>query len=85
MIRNIRITLANNQKYKLREAETLSAIDGSRTALFLLDNLQVYYGCSDGEVDDEGDFCISLPGKNYGIAVPFGRLLGWAYKRKGDK
>lgn len=82
---NIKITLTNGQKYKLREAETLSAIDSSRTALFLLDNLLVYNGCSDGEVDDEGDFCIFVPGKNHGIAIPFCRLLGWAYKRKGDK
>lgn len=85
MIRSIKITLTNGQKYKLREPGTLSEIDRSRTALFLFNNMQVYCGCSDGEVDEEGDFCIFVPGKNYGIGLPFSRLLGWAYKRKGDK
>lgn len=85
MITNIRITLTNGQKYKLCSPETLAEIDSSRTALFLFDNAQVYNGCSDGEVDEDEDFCIFVPGKNHGIAMPFRRLVGWAYKRKGDK
>lgn len=84
MIKNIKITLDNGQKYKLRNPETLSEIDQSRTAIFLLDNMQVYNGCSDGEVDEDGDFCIFIPGKNHGLALPYARLMGWAYKRKGD-
>ena len=85
MITNIKITLTNGQKYKLRSPETLAEIDSSRTALFLFDNANVYNGCSDGEVDEDGDFCILAPGKNHGIAMPFRRLVGWAYKRKGDR
>ena len=85
MIRNIKITLTNGQKYKLRNPESLSVIDRERTAMFVFDNLQIYNGQSDGEVDEEGDFCIFSPGKNYGIALPFKRLIGWEYKRKGDK
>lgn len=85
MIRNIKITLTNGQKYKLRNPESLSVIDRERTAMFVFDNLQIYNGQSDGEVDEEGDFCIFSPGKNSGIALPFKRLIGWAYKRKGDK
>lgn len=85
MITNIKITLTNGQKYKLRSPKTLAEIDSSRTALFLFDNANVYNGCSDGEVDEGGDFCILAPGKNHGIAMPFRRLVGWAYKRKGDR
>lgn len=85
MIRNIKITLTNGQEYKLRNPESLSVIDRERTAIFVFDNLQIYNGQSDGEVDEEGDFCIFPPGKNYGIALPFKRLIGWEYKRKGDK
>lgn len=81
MITNIRITLTNGQKYKLCSPETLAEIDSSRTALFLFDNAEVYSGCSDGEVDEDEDFCIFVPGKNHGIGMPFRRLVGWAYKR----
>lgn len=84
MIGSIKITLDNGQKYKLRKPGTLSEIDQSRTAIFLLDNMRVYSGCSDGEVDADGDFCIFKPGKNLGISIPYSRLMGWAYKRKGD-
>lgn len=85
MITNIKITLTNGQKYKLRNRKTLSEIDRSRTAIFLFDEMNLYTGCSDGMLDEDGDFCIFVPGKNHGIAMPYARLIGWAYKRKGDK
>lgn len=84
-ITNIKITLTNGQKYKLREPESLPEIDRERTAIFAFDNLQVYNGQSDGMLDEDEDFHIFVPGKNHGICMPFSRLLGWAYKRKGDK
>ena len=84
-IKNIKITLTNGQKYKLRGPESLSEIDRERIAIFVYDNLQVYNGQSDGEVDEDGDFGIFVPGKFHGIGMPFSRLVGWAYKRKGDK
>lgn len=83
MITNIKITLTNGQKYKLRNPDTLSEIDCSRTAIFLFDNMNVYTGCSDGLLDEDEDFCIFVPGKNHGINMPFRRLVGWAYKKKG--
>ena len=83
-IDNIKITLTNGQKYKLRNPDTLSEIDCNRTAIFLFDDMKVYSGCSDGEVDEDGDFCIFAPGKYHGIGMPYKRLVGWAYKRKGD-
>ena len=80
-IENIKITLTNGQKYKLRKPEELSEIDKDRTAIFVFDDMKAYNGCSDGKVDVNGDFCIFAPGKNHGIAIPFNRLVGWAYKR----
>lgn len=77
---DIKITLTNGQKYKLRLPDTLSVIDKVRTAIFLFDNMDVYEGQSDGVVDDDGDFCIIKPGSNYGIGMPYNRLLGWDYK-----
>ena len=84
MITDIKITLTNGQKYKLRTPDTLSKIEMNQTAIFMFDNMKVYTGCSDGEVDEDGDFCIFVPGKNHGIGMPYKRLVGWAYKRKGD-
>lgn len=80
-INNIKITLTNGQKYKLRKPDELSEIDRERTALFVFNTLEVYIGQSDGEVDEDGDFCIFVPGKYHGIGMPFGRLMGWAYKK----
>lgn len=84
MITNIKITLTNGQKYKLRNPDTLSEIDSSRTAIFLFDNMKVYTGYSDGLRDEDEDFCIFVPGKNHGITMPYNRLIGWAYKRGGN-
>ncbi len=84
-ITNIKITLDNGQKYKLRKPETIEEIYRSRIALFVFNNLECYEGCSDGEVDDDGDFAIFKPGVNHGIALPYNRLVGWQYKRKGKK
>ena len=83
-ITNIKITLTSGQKYKLRLPETLSEIDKSRSAIFLFDNMKIYEGQSDGEVDDDGDFAILKHGVNYGVAMPYNRLVGWAYKRGGN-
>ena len=77
----IKITLTNGQKYKLRNPNTLSKIDSSRTAIFLFDDMNIYIGCSDGEVDEDEDFCIFVPGKNHGIGMPYKRLIGLEYKR----
>ena len=85
MITNIKITLTNGQKYKLRNSDSLSEIDSSRTAIFLFDDMNVYTGSSDGIIDEDEDFCIFAPGKKHGIGMPFNRLVGWQYKRKGDK
>ena len=82
-ITDIKITLTNGQKYNLRLPDTLSVIDKGRTAIFLFDNMKVYEGQSDGVVDDDGDFAIIKPGVNYGIGMPYNRLVGWAYKRGG--
>lgn len=84
-IDNIKITRTNGQKYKLRNPESLSEIDSNRTAIFVFDDMNIYTGCSDGMLDEDEDFCIFVPGKKYGIAMPFRRLVGWAYKRKGDR
>lgn len=55
---------------------TVTFSGGSRQVL-KMDNLQVYQGYCDGEVDEYGDFCIMQT--IHGIGLPFKRLLGWCY------
>lgn len=76
----ITITLSNGKRRKLKSPDTLETIDGRRKAYFVMNNLQVFTGYTDGVVDEDGDFCIKLePGTLTGIGLPHGRLLGWAY------
>lgn len=83
MSTEITVTFANGKRRKLKSPDMLWAIDGRRTAYFVFDNLQVYKGQTDGEVDEDGDFCLrtdrgATPG-GAGIGLPFARLIGWAY------
>jgi hypothetical protein len=78
-----KITLSNGQCYTLRDPEDIGGIDSNRTALFVFNNGQIYRGCTDGEVDDDGDFCLSKKDTHHRIGLPFDRLLGWAYEKEG--
>lgn len=79
---HVKIKLTNGQKYTLRHPDTLGDIDSSRTALFVFNKLECYHGCSDGQVDEDGDFAIFKPGLKFGLGLPFNRLVGWQYERK---
>lgn len=67
----------------LKTPDKLSTIDPQREALFIFDNFEVYKGFSDGEIDIDGDFCISAAidkQTNFaGIGLPFRRLVGYTY------
>lgn len=78
-----KITLSNGRRYTLRDPEDIGGIDSNRTALFVFNNGQIYRGCTDGEVDDDGDFCLSKKDTHHRIGLPFDRLLGWAYEKEG--
>ena len=84
MITNIKIILTDGREYILRTPDTLSEIDKNQTAIFLFDNMEVYEGQSDGVIDDDGDFAILKPRTYFGIAMPYNRLLGWAYMSGGN-
>lgn len=84
-VEGIVIRLTDGQQYTLRGKDTLGEIDKEQEAIFLFDNGQIYQGQSDGQVDEEGDFPLFRPTSKVGIALPFGRLVGWAYlKEKRD-
>ena len=82
MITKIKITLRDGSKYKMKEPNEICRIDPNKEAIFLFNNGQIYEGCTNGEVDEDGDFMLRKPQKGCGIGLPFGRLVGWAYKKK---
>lgn len=81
-ITKMKITLTDGSKYTLKSRKELKEIDSSRLAIFVFNNGEVYNGYTDGEVDYDGDFCLKKPTASHAIGLPFGRLLGWAYKKQ---
>lgn len=79
----IAVTFTDGSRRVLKVPEELENIDENREACFVMDNGQVYYGYCDGEVDEEGDFCLMM--SIHGAGLPFNRLLGWCYKPSGRK
>lgn len=79
----ITVALSGGKRRVLKAPDTLPTIDARRRAYFVFKNLQVYEGFSDGEVDEEGDFCVRAANSGVkgvaGIGLPVGRLMGWAY------
>lgn len=68
-------------RYDLKSRTKLSEVDEKREVITFFDNGQCFVGYCDGEVDEDGDFC--LMNTIHGIGLPFNRLLGWCYKSKG--
>lgn len=79
----ITVTFEGGKRRVLKARDTLRTIDARRTAYFVFNNGQVFAGHSDGEVDEDGDFYITAGSGGLvargGLAMPFGRLIGWAY------
>lgn len=84
MREKITVTFSDGKRRVLKSPDEMENIDARRTALFVFNNFQVYRGTTDGEVDEDGDFCLktdrsTIPG-TLGIGLPFARLIGWAYE-----
>jgi hypothetical protein len=78
----IKVTLSDGSRRVLKDPNTLESIDENREAGFVMVNGQVFYGFCDGDVDEDGDFCIM---QTHGIGLPFKSLIGWFYKSSGRK
>ena len=79
----IKITLSDGSRRVLKAPNTLESIDENRNAGFVMVNGQVFYGFCDGDVDEDGNFCIMQT--IHGIGLPFKSLIGWFYKSSGRK
>ena len=73
----ITVKFSDGSKRVLKSPDKLQNIDKAREARFVMNNGQVFTGYCDGEVDEDGDFCIMRT--IHGIGLPFKRLLGWCY------
>ena len=67
----------------LKSRIELNNIDEHQEGCFVMNNLQVFHGYCDGEVDDNGYFAVF--NTIHGIALPFNRLMGWFYKYSWKK
>lgn len=80
----ITITLTDGTIYHLNGKESLKDIDQHIKAIFAFNNGYVYCGVTDGEVNEDGYFCLRRTyqrgGASVGLALPFSRLLGWVYE-----
>ena len=61
----------------LKSSEKLGDINKEREAHFVMKNGQVYTGWCDGDIDEEGNFCVFRT--LHAIGLPFNGLLGWCY------
>lgn len=79
----IKVTFADGSRRVLKSRDELKNIDKNREAMFVMNNLQVFHGYCDGDVDEDGDFCLMRT--IHGIGLPFDRLIGWCYKTNKKK
>ena len=80
----IKITMSDGRRRVLKSPNDLANIDENREAGFVMGNGEIFYGYSDGEVDEDGDFCVTRTSHN-SIGLPFKYLIGWFYKSSGRK
>ena len=80
----IKVTMSDGSRRVLKSPNDLANIDENREAGFVMGNGEIFYGYSDGEVDEDGDFCVTRTLHN-SIGLPFKYLIGWFYKSSGRK
>lgn len=70
--------------YDLITSSKLKFVDQNRKVVLLFDSGEIYKGFTDGVNDEESDFCVRTnPEDKICVALPFNRLLGWAYEDEG--
>ena len=79
----ITVTFSDGSRRVLKSPDKLQNIDKTREARFVMNNGQVFTGYCDGEVDEDGDFCLMRT--IHGIGLPFNRLMGWCYTTNSKK
>lgn len=70
--------------YDLITSSKLKFVDPTRKVVVFFDSGEVYKGFTDGGIDEDSEFCVRAnPDDKFCAALPFDRLLGWAYEDEG--
>ena len=71
-------------KYDLRSRSNLGDANPTKIVVLFFDNGDVYKGYTDGTVDEDFEFCLKVRlDDKFSAALPFNRLMGWAYEDDG--
>ena len=71
-------------KYDLKSRSNLGDVDPAKIVVLFFDNGEVFKGYTDGSVDGDYDFGLkACLNDKFTAALPFDRLLGWAYESDG--
>lgn len=70
--------------YDLKSSQKLRNVNPDRKVVLFFDNGEVYQGYTDGSVDEDFEFCLKARlDDKFSAALPFNRLMGWAYEDEG--
>ena len=70
--------------YDLISSSKLKFVDPSRKVLCFFDSGEIFKGCTDGSVDEDFEFSLKARlDDKFSAALPFDRLMGWAYESDG--
>ena len=70
--------------YDLISSSKLKFVDPNRKVVVIFDSGKVFKGYTDGTVDEDFEFCLKVRlDDKFSAALPFNRLMGWAYEDEG--
>lgn len=70
--------------YDLISSSKLKFVDQNRKVVLFFDSGEIFKGFTDGGIDEDSEFCVRAnPDDKFCAALPFDRLLGWAYESDG--
>ena len=70
--------------YDLISSSKLKFVDQNRKVVLFFDNGEIFKGFTDGGIDEDSEFSVRAnPDDKFCAALPFDRLLGWAYESDG--
>lgn len=71
-------------KYDLKSRSNLADVDPTKKVVLFFNNGKVFKGFTDGGIDEDSNFCVRAnTDDKFCAALPFDRLLGWAYEDEG--
>lgn len=70
--------------FDLRSRSYLGDVNPTKKVVLFFDSGEVFKGYTDGSVDEDFEFCLKARlDDKFSAALPFNRLMGWAYEDEG--